>query len=306
MDSCEKYGLTKWTPDYQNELFHYTSLEGLIGILDSNEIWATHIEYLNDSSELRYALELARNELKIRLRHATEDKLKDKIECLLDELDSHSIGNISISCLTEERDLLSQWRAYGGKGAGFSIGFNVSHLMKLAITNQYQLVKVEYDLDKQKQIISRLIDDCLDDNFNTSKFGPVNTRESEDGTPITMIYVQMVGGNFIENLYTVAPCLKDASFGEEREWRIISRIPHKDANFRINKAMLVPYNKILLGNKIEYLKSITVGPNHHENLMIESVRKLMLKYAFDKNAVLDYSLGNNIKIHSSRIPYRDW
>jgi len=35
------------------ELFHYTSRQGLVGILASQKIWATHYKFLNDSSELQ-------------------------------------------------------------------------------------------------------------------------------------------------------------------------------------------------------------------------------------------------------------
>ena len=32
-------------------LYHYTTLEGLTGILEHRCLWATHYRYLNDSSE---------------------------------------------------------------------------------------------------------------------------------------------------------------------------------------------------------------------------------------------------------------
>jgi hypothetical protein len=32
-------------------LYHYTTLDGLLGILDKKELWATGISYLNDTSE---------------------------------------------------------------------------------------------------------------------------------------------------------------------------------------------------------------------------------------------------------------
>ena len=35
------------------ELFHYTSLDSLKGILESNTLWATHANHLNDSSEMK-------------------------------------------------------------------------------------------------------------------------------------------------------------------------------------------------------------------------------------------------------------
>jgi hypothetical protein len=35
-------------------LYHYTDQRGLLGILRSQSIWATHIRYLNDSSEYNH------------------------------------------------------------------------------------------------------------------------------------------------------------------------------------------------------------------------------------------------------------
>jgi hypothetical protein len=34
------------------ELFHYTNLNGLNGILESNSLWATHFSQLNDQTEV--------------------------------------------------------------------------------------------------------------------------------------------------------------------------------------------------------------------------------------------------------------
>lgn len=33
-------------------LYHYTDTRGLLGILDSQQLWATHAFYLNDATEL--------------------------------------------------------------------------------------------------------------------------------------------------------------------------------------------------------------------------------------------------------------
>jgi hypothetical protein len=40
-------------------LFHYTTESGLYGILRSQQLWATHYAYMNDSEELRRAKTLA-------------------------------------------------------------------------------------------------------------------------------------------------------------------------------------------------------------------------------------------------------
>ena len=42
------------------ELFHYTTIEGLKGILENRCVWSTHFEYLNDSTEVIYGQTLAK------------------------------------------------------------------------------------------------------------------------------------------------------------------------------------------------------------------------------------------------------
>ena len=39
----------------RRKLFHYTSIDGLYGILTSKELWATDAEFLNDPLETQYA-----------------------------------------------------------------------------------------------------------------------------------------------------------------------------------------------------------------------------------------------------------
>jgi hypothetical protein len=48
-------------------LYHYTSLEGLLGICASKSLRATHIAHLNDSNELTLAVELLEGLVKQRL-----------------------------------------------------------------------------------------------------------------------------------------------------------------------------------------------------------------------------------------------
>src|SRR3954447_7176655 len=37
-------------------LYHYTDATGLLGVITSGTVWATHYEYLNDASEFKYAV----------------------------------------------------------------------------------------------------------------------------------------------------------------------------------------------------------------------------------------------------------
>src|SRR5205823_7132069 len=42
-------------PKLPDTLYHYTSADGLVGMLDTGRIWATHAAFMNDPTELQYA-----------------------------------------------------------------------------------------------------------------------------------------------------------------------------------------------------------------------------------------------------------
>jgi hypothetical protein len=39
-------------------LYHYTAADGLLGMLQSHQIWATNVRFINDRSELDYGINL--------------------------------------------------------------------------------------------------------------------------------------------------------------------------------------------------------------------------------------------------------
>ena len=39
-------------------IYHYTSVEGVLGILDKSEFWVTKSDFLNDISEINYTFDL--------------------------------------------------------------------------------------------------------------------------------------------------------------------------------------------------------------------------------------------------------
>src|SRR4051812_3334035 len=100
-------------------LFHYTNLEGLLGILESNDVRLTNTRFCNDDAEMTHGLDLTRKVI------ATEREKADpkRIE-YLDELGRHFDGAVDpvyISCFCEDKDKLSQWRGYAENGAGVTL-----------------------------------------------------------------------------------------------------------------------------------------------------------------------------------------
>jgi Protein of unknown function (DUF2971) len=101
-----------------SRLFHYTSVSGLRGIIDSGNVWATHLGFLNDLSEGAAA--------------RTDEAYRDRIE----EMDRRSPVFIASFCRHEEahhmkNGLLSQWRGYAGEGGGYCVVFDEAALDSL-------------------------------------------------------------------------------------------------------------------------------------------------------------------------------
>lgn len=109
-------------PDIAPEqLFHYTGAKGLISIVRTRELWATHISYFSDAMEYQVALNLARELIlaEVRPRDAQEQRVLDlAIELLAAQ---NPIGpRVYVAALTENLDQLSQWRGYTTPGDAYS------------------------------------------------------------------------------------------------------------------------------------------------------------------------------------------
>src|SRR5258708_31414533 len=143
-------------------LYHYTTGDGLKGIVENNELWATSAYFLNDSAEIYYGSDL--------LKHVLDDWIAKNVrpETSLslglarqlrkwfgeDLVQKHIVPAIYVACFCEDDNLLSQWRTYG-QSAGYSLALLVpiSHYLGFGFKpepNGYtsKLAKVEYRKDE--------------------------------------------------------------------------------------------------------------------------------------------------------------
>lgn len=115
---------------YEGNLYHYTSAEGLRGIVENNEIWMTNVNFVNDTTECR-ALE-KETELFSNSDFTTKE-VKDEWFQFLKV--SRDLNNTYIVSFSSGEESLSQWRAYGD----YRIGFDAKRLAK-APFNLYRCV----------------------------------------------------------------------------------------------------------------------------------------------------------------------
>lgn len=113
-------------------LYHYTSAEAALKIVETGQLRATHASFLNDSSEFQYGTEKYSEVLKKIKNSPSHGTRARKF------LDSHAINELLTQhstafafCLSAEGNQLSQWRAYSGHHTGYSLGFDPDGLKKM-------------------------------------------------------------------------------------------------------------------------------------------------------------------------------
>lgn len=326
------------------ELFHYTTLEGLRGILESQTLWATHYRFLNDSTEIEHlraklkeqlfpimldvAKRLHKQDFKTRRKMKNYGGVfavaKKETDALINtcygitfEGEGKSDEPFASPYITSfcshqadtpyerENGLLSQWRAYGGKG-GIAIVFDTSRLLDLfrkeAEINTYSawvFGGVVYEGDQERfrrefqpvvEHFVQLHSDVMHRSFTTD---------------VGQLYYEFV---------KAASRFKHRAFEEEREIRMVlcpmsaemveqSRREDTDGvligrqvkqvKFRRSKSKRIPYIEAFAfkGKRRLPIKRIIVGP-HSDQRMLEC-------------RVKDIVGRRRIKVQCSKTPYRE-
>jgi hypothetical protein len=273
-------------------LYHYTSQDGLLGVVKSKTIWASKIQYLSDSQEFALALDLARRALERRQsaglsssETALVTEMTDDIKRMTDDIKGMTVDlemtdyiqrkervNICVCSFSEEGDLLSQWRAYCSPGPGFALGFKPGTLRSLADRQNFFLAQCVYDLKIQEQIVKELIEKTISDFSLEESKTNASGQESES--------IKKASWSFATKLATYAPLIKHPSFYPEKEWRLISHpICSSDAKFgyRRGHSMIIPFFKFdLVGSDGQFeIAEVIVGPTPHVELAREAVASLL-------------------------------
>lgn len=149
-------------------IWHYTNTAGLIGILQSNRLWATAVSMLNDSTEFRYGLDMAEaTYIEFTQTHALHDQqrrfLADVIWAAKSALRTNAIYS---ACASQDGDDLGQWRGYA-EGSGYAIGFKAVPLCGICAPDHEPAPwesrdlhtgwqKVIYDVAEQEKLLMEL------------------------------------------------------------------------------------------------------------------------------------------------------
>ncbi|MEM1152809.1 MAG: DUF2971 domain-containing protein [Pseudomonadota bacterium] len=254
-------------------LYHYTSLSGLLGIVNSRELRASDIRYMNDSAELRHTLDLMINQVTHRIVSGTDNP--NTLNQFLEWLSHRVVGGPMLfgASFRANGNLLSQWRGYSEQDKGVSLGFNPQRIAACAELQQFQIAKCIYDSRLQTELIAQVMD-------------AVETlAESVDIDNPDLNWDQVFEG--IEgDILRIAAVIKHPSFAEEKEWRLVSPVVSLDQDenavrFREGTSMLVPYYAFDLSDDTTgqiNLDHVFLGPTSNSELSMKSI-ELFLQQA---------------------------
>jgi len=276
-----------------NILYHYTTLDGLYGIIENNCIHATHISYLNDPSEEKY-FEYILNKLLNVNKEAeyTYEILYDApYEIIFDNYEKYIIS------FCELPDSLSMWNYYS-KGNGFNLGFQLNNMIdrsRKIIDFKLLETKIVYNEEDQLKILS----DYLSEHQNSAKKFEELKRELENSKTkknnIYSIEQDKLIANFMDGLSVIKKKFKHPSYSDEREVRLIIETSDKFNQIFYRKTLkgcLIPFIKIPITLNNDII-SITLHPLQNK-LGINGLKH------FIKNKKLFH-----IQIKESEIPFRE-
>lgn len=251
-------------------LWHYTSAEGLYGILTTGMLWATDIRFLNDASEFRYPVSLLDNLLTAATERDQGTPREELWESIRLSFDLGYEGKTYVFALSEVRDDLSQWRGYTPSGNGYSIGFDVPSFGEALTAHNFMILPCTYDGTEQNLFLETLLQEV----------GEYYAQELVRHGSVSEEYRVRLAGSFYALFLALAPFLKHPAFKDEAEWRFATSIVPPDnpgVDLRVGRTTLVPYYKLTLDHGSPRISEVIVGPTSHAHIAELALQKLTHK-----------------------------
>lgn len=259
MEVCQSI-ICQYKPRPNEIWYHYCSAESFMSIIKNKTLRLCDILHMNDKTELLHGERLFDDILK----DATiDDFKKEAIRSIYYAIRERMV--LLAMSFSANDDQLSQWRGYADDAKGFCIGFEAIHFNNLPV----HLLQIEYDIEAQRRLIldylceieSRLPDDLAFD---------VNDADS------------------IASLQELFSSMKDPSFSEEREFRVLHVLGENEDGalydsfldssykdyikneicFQIKNNVPVPYLDIyyFLEKSKMPIKQVVIGPKNHSEV----------------------------------------
>jgi hypothetical protein len=107
--------------DDNGYLYHFTTPDGLSGILDSDELWLTNYQGLTDARELKHGLTVAREVF----NDISSEVAPDTISVLDQAVNSPIPSGFFVTCFSMLKESPTHWRAFADDARGAAVAFEL-------------------------------------------------------------------------------------------------------------------------------------------------------------------------------------
>ena len=281
-EAIMKSSLTPILDDFllppSHDLYHYTSGDGFMKIVEDKRLLATHISCLNDTSEVLHAMEKFKLKLEAKLKETLPTSLRRLFARFKEAVDAERIENspIYVACFSAAEDDLNQWRAYGGGEGGYCIQFDGTELRKKDGTDAI-LVKIWYGEAEQERILNQIIE------VTERTFSAMSAYRQD---LINEDLIDEFFENWLKTLYFLTPCFKNHKFSAEAEWRYVAYLGNrgKDARRFVQKSSMLVRQIYLNWSSQLPITGITVGPCRHLSQSMSAAAEYMEMHGYKINA----------------------
>lgn len=272
----------------QITVYHYTTSQALLSILNKKSIWFTNVRFMNDTAELKYPIELLKNT--IDSFSYGDDQQRSDVEKYFHE---HVIPKVEerstrqyILSFSFDADSLHLWNYYG-RNEGYAIGFSLPELMDILSSKTAMLLensdyrytgfsifhgKVLYQYDLQQQFVK----DSVKLFISFLDIG----RSLEDSADKQSLLKHINNLRFL--LYAALYNMKYLPHSVENEFRICI-IPNDDfrgALFRERNGLIIPFVEV--GNITKPIKEIVIGPKVHDENALQGIQAILQHRGMEK------------------------
>jgi hypothetical protein len=331
--------------DVPRTLYHYTSLDALVSIVQSKRLRASNIRFLNDRTE---SLRLKESVVEILQKRAASAEDEEIVRVIVDLLGAHPTQSHFVASLSEKCDLLSQWRAYCPSGLGVSIGFPSGVLSEQWIANptggrpfflSAPLQKVRYYAPGHQKKLEEMVERLLAlerleasgpprQTLNPSVIAVVAPPLKGAFKEEELVYMVEIAMKAISDtegkpfpgspfppgsalaswVLSLAPFVKHDAFEEECEWR---KLISKDnrvmpgQKFRPGKSTLIPFVEIMLDAVRLDAECVPRNEYFIDEVVIGPTPTPDLTFEALRS-LFDSEGHSEVNIRQSRIPFKDW
>jgi hypothetical protein len=276
-------------------LYHYTSGQGLFGIISSGELHCSNINFLNDPSEKSYFQDL----LTSVFNESTESK--EIYKALYSDSFQRSVltpGETFIASFSKNDDSLSMWNYYA-KGNGYNIGLDIDSVIKENEDIDLSIQKVELIYDQEQQMKSTL-DFILKHRQAYKEFKDLDERLASTILEDEYYHYSHLQhgfvGDFNIGIYRLGLGFKHKAYETEQEVRLIiseNEAARQTTKFKVSdNGVFVQYIPIKLSLETN-IESITTHPLNGQ-LHLEGIEKFFSSTF----------RGQKTKTRVSTIPFR--